>query len=183
MLWSPLCHGAVVTSSWMVPCHGVVVSTMLWSSSLPWGCGHHHPVVASMPMGLWSLGHDSNHAMGLWSQPCCGHHHVKGLWSPGHGWYHAMGLWSPPCCGHHHCHGAVVTTMPWSSLCYAIVVTTMLWSPLHWHSPMASRACLSSSEKATAGTLSHTGSTATVERLLVGLMGSELEAMPKPEPT
>lgn len=32
------------------------------------------------------------------------------------------------------------------------------------------------------GTSSHTGSTATVDRLLVGLMGSELEAMPRPDP-
>ncbi|KAJ7428936.1 hypothetical protein WISP_00421 [Willisornis vidua] len=43
-------------------------------------------------------------------------------------------------------------------------------------------ACCSSSVKAAVGTSWHTGSTATVDRLLVGLMGSELEAMPKPEP-
>lgn len=48
---------------------------------------------------------------------------------------------------------------------------------------MALSACLSSSVKAATGTSSHTGSTATVDRLLVGLVGSELEAMPKPEPT
>lgn len=59
---------------------------------------------------------------------------------------------------------------------------TMSRSPLRQHSPMALSACLSSSVKAAVGTSSHTGSTATVDKLLVGLVGSELEAMPKPEP-
>lgn len=59
---------------------------------------------------------------------------------------------------------------------------TVPQSPLRRHSPMALSACLSSSVKAAVGTSSHTGSTATVDKLLVGLVGSELEAMPKLEP-
>lgn len=50
------------------------------------------------------------------------------------------------------------------------------------NSPMAFRACLSSRVNAAMGTSSHTGRTATVERLLAGLLSSELEAMPRPEP-
>lgn len=62
------------------------------------------------------------------------------------------------------------------------MVTTVLRSPPCQRSPIAFSACLSSKVKAAVGTSSHTGSTATVDRLLVGLVGSELEAMPKPEP-
>ena len=41
------------------------------------------------------------------------------------------------------------------------------------NSPMACRACCSSSVKATMGTSAHTGRTATVARLLAGLVSSE----------
>lgn len=84
-----------------------------------------------------------------------------------------MGLQSPP---------YQVTGVPQDHGHLHAMATIVPWSPLRWHSPMALSACLSSSVKAAVGTSSHTGSTATVDRLLVGLVGSELEAMPKLEP-